>query len=87
MGSAARPRPERLAEKLLSIRQARGLSQAELIRELNFKPLVLIPAIISTYERGKREPCLPLLLSYSKLAGISVDLLIDDELDLPQGQP
>jgi transcriptional regulator with XRE-family HTH domain len=42
------------------------------------------PAHISGYERGEREPPLPVLLKYAQLLGISTDILIDDELDLPQ---
>jgi hypothetical protein len=36
---------------------------------------------------GKREPSLPLLLKYARIAGICVDDLIDDELDLPEKLP
>jgi transcriptional regulator with XRE-family HTH domain len=42
---------------------------------------------ISEYERGTGEPPLPVLLKYARLAGISVDVLIDDELDLPDKLP
>lgn len=82
MGRAQRPRPRRLAEKLLQIRLNLGLSQTELIQRLDFDELELVQGTISTYELGKREPSLPLLLAYARLAGISTDVLIDDELDL-----
>jgi transcriptional regulator with XRE-family HTH domain len=42
---------------------------------------------ISAYELGNREPPLPVLLKYARLAGISTDVLIDDELDLPEKLP
>lgn len=84
MGKSQRPKPKRLAEKLLAIRVSLGLSQNELIRRLNFKDLELVQGTISTYELGKREPSLPLLLAYARLAGISTDALIDDNLDLPK---
>lgn len=84
MGKAQRPKPKRLAEKLLQIRLNLGLSQNELIKKLNFDDLELVQGTISTYELGKREPSLPLLLSYARLAKISTDTLIDDELDLPK---
>lgn len=83
MGKAKRPRPERLAEKLLQIRLALDLSQSELIKKLDFNELELVQGTISTYELGKREPSLPLLLKYARLAGVTVDVLIDDKLDLP----
>ena len=41
-------------------------------------------SIISAYELGKREPTLLDILAYARLAGVSTDILIDDELDLPQ---
>ena len=42
------------------------------------------PAHVSGYERGEREPPLPVLLKYARLVGISTDVLIDDKLDLPE---
>ena len=83
MGKASRPRPEKLHEKLLQIRLALGLSQNELIQRLDFPDLELVQGTISTYELGKREPSLPLLLRYARIASVSVESLIDDEMDLP----
>jgi transcriptional regulator with XRE-family HTH domain len=37
---------------------------------------------VSEYERGAREPDLLVLLRYAKIAKISVEMLIDDTLDL-----
>ena len=42
---------------------------------------------ISAYELGNREPPLTVLLQYARLVGISTDVLIDDELDLPTKLP
>jgi transcriptional regulator with XRE-family HTH domain len=86
MGAARRPKPKRLAEKLLQIRLALNISQNELIKRLGFEK-ELLQGTISTYELGKREPSLPLLLRYARIAGICVDSLIDDELDLPAKLP
>lgn len=83
MGKARRPRPERLAQKLLQVRTSRNLSQNELIKLLDFDQIDLVQGTISTYELGKREPSLPLLLRYARFANVSVDTLIDDDLDLP----
>lgn len=84
MGVKARQRPARLAEKLLRIREALGLSQNELIRRLGVE---LAQNRISDYELGKGEPSLPLLLSYARLAGVCLERLVDDELDLPEKLP
>jgi hypothetical protein len=47
----------------------------------------LYPGHISLYEGGQREPPLPVLLRYARIAGVYVDVLIDDELDLPAKIP
>jgi transcriptional regulator with XRE-family HTH domain len=85
MGSA-RPKPERLAEKLLQIRNALGLSQSELLRRLNVEDMIEYHTI-SKYELGKNEPPLMILLQYARVAGVYVEDLIDDELDLPDKLP
>lgn len=82
MGVKARQRPERLAEKLLQIRTALGLSQSELVRRLGLEDAISYKKI-SDYERGSREPTLLTLLRYARAAGVSTDVLIDDEMDLP----
>lgn len=85
MGRTSRRRPARLGEKLLQIREALGLSQNQLIRRLGFEELV--QGTISAFEAGTREPSLLVLLEYARIANISVECLIDDELDLPEGLP
>jgi transcriptional regulator with XRE-family HTH domain len=86
MGVKARQRPERLAEKLLQIRVALGLSQSELLKRLGLEDAISYKKI-SDYERGQREPSLIILLQYARVAGISTDVLIDDQLDLPANLP
>ena len=86
MGRSARPRPERLAEKLLQIRQSLGLSQNEMLVALGLEEKVFRSAV-SGYELGTREPPLPVLLKYARLASVSTDVLIDDRLDLPKRLP
>ena len=86
MGRYARKKPKRLAEKLLAIREALGLSQNEMIRRLGLDD-ELTQSRISGYELGTREPSLPTLLLFARVAGVCVDVLIDDELDLPAKLP
>lgn len=86
MGKSARERPKRLAEKLLRIRISLGLSQNEMLAALGLKEKVFRSAV-SGYELGTREPTLPVLLRYARLAGISTGVLIDDELNLPKRLP
>jgi transcriptional regulator with XRE-family HTH domain len=39
---------------------------------------------ISGYEIGAREPSLITLLKYARLAGVHMDVLVNDEMDLPK---
>jgi transcriptional regulator with XRE-family HTH domain len=74
-----RKKPERLAEKLLAIRLKLGVSQNQLAKILDFDKG---SARISEYENGKREPDLMTLLKFSKLARVSMDVLVNDNLEL-----
>ena len=86
MGRGLRQRPARLAGKLRQVRSALGVSQDGIIRRLG-----LVDDIqrdyISAYERGVREPPLPVLLEYARVAGVCVDILINDKLNLPARLP
>jgi transcriptional regulator with XRE-family HTH domain len=82
----ARPKPQRLAEKLRQIRLALGLSQTEMLKRLGLDEGMKY-ARISEYEQGVREPSLLTLLEYSRVAGIHLEVLADDELDLPAKLP
>ena len=86
MGKRARMKQERLAEKLLQIRNAFGLSQSDMLRRLGFEQIIDYKRI-SEFELGKNEPPLAILLKYARVAGVCVDVLIDDELDLPAKLP
>lgn len=86
MGSRARPKPDRLAEKLLQIRLSLDLSQDGMLARLELGESHFRSAV-SGYELGTREPPLPVLLKYARLAGVCVEVLIDDELELPAKLP
>lgn len=82
----ARRRPARLAEKLLQIRTALGISQTEMHRRLGVEDEIPYTRI-SDYELDKTEPTLMVLLQYARIAGVPTEVLIDDELDLPDTLP
>jgi transcriptional regulator with XRE-family HTH domain len=86
MGKGARRKPQRLAGKLRDVRLALGLSQSELLRRLGAKDLITYHRI-SDYELGKNEPSLEILLGYARIAGVCMDTLVDDQLDLPSKLP
>jgi transcriptional regulator with XRE-family HTH domain len=82
----SRPRPKRLAEKLLQIRNALGLSQTELWKRLGVEDEISYKRI-SKYELDQNEPPLSILLRYARVAGVHMEDIIDDELDLPNKLP
>ena len=86
MGTKPRPKPKRLAGKLLQVRLTLGLSQTEIFRRLDVEDLIVYNRI-SDYELGRREPPLPIILRYARVAGLPTEVLIDDELDLPEKLP
>lgn len=74
-----RPRPKRLAEKLLKIRQALGVSQSVMVHRLGVE---LAPNSISKYEHNLNEPPTDVILAYARLARVPLEQLVDDELEL-----
>lgn len=80
MGNARR-KPKRLAEKLLAIRERLDVSQTEMARLLELEQTY---TVVSSYESGRREPDLIVLLRYARLARVPMEKLVDDELDLPR---
>jgi len=75
----ARISPKRLAEKLLQIREALGLSQREMAKRLGNKRT---HHHISKYERGKSVPPIEIVLAYSSVAKVTMNQIVDDDLDL-----
>ena len=79
----ARPRPKRLAEKLLQIREALGLSQRELAERLAEQAGVKITSKnISKYERDRSVPFIEVVLAYARLANVGMNEIVDDDLEL-----
>lgn len=88
MGRASRHAPKRLAEKLRTIRESLGLSQNEMLNYLNLsEEESLFRSSISGYELGTRIPPFKVLLNYSRTVNVYVEVLIDDEIDLPSKLP
>jgi transcriptional regulator with XRE-family HTH domain len=86
VGRGAREKPERLAEKLLHIRTALGLSQSEMLKRLGAETRMDYYRI-SEFESGKGEPSLIILLEYARAAGVHMEDIVDDEVDLPAKLP
>lgn len=81
-----RPRPERLASKLLQIREGLGLSQTQMLVRMGLGDSMHYGRI-SQYENDEREPTLLTLLAYAHAAGVHLEDIVDDDLDLPDKLP
>jgi transcriptional regulator with XRE-family HTH domain len=81
-----RPRPERLATKLRQIRDGLGLSQTQMLARLDLEDDMHYGRI-SQYENDEREPALTTLLAYARVAGVHLEDIVDDDLDLPARLP
>jgi DNA-binding XRE family transcriptional regulator len=75
----ARTKPKRLAQKLLQIRVALGLSQWEMAERLGVERSY---NIISKYERDRSVPYIEVVLAYARAANVEMAQIVDDELDL-----
>lgn len=82
MGKGKRARPKYLAKKLREIRSRLDLSQNAMLKHLGLES-EFTRSELSAYERGVREPPLQVLLSYSKTVRIWINVLVDDQLELP----
>ncbi|MCP9496876.1 MAG: helix-turn-helix domain-containing protein [Pyrinomonadaceae bacterium MAG19_C2-C3] len=87
MGRSRRPAPIHLVAKLRQIRLSLNLTQEQMFLRLGDTGTSLYVGYIGLYEMGTREPPLQVLLQYARIAGVYVDVLIDDELELPARLP
>ncbi|HET9479147.1 MAG TPA: helix-turn-helix transcriptional regulator [Pyrinomonadaceae bacterium] len=81
-----RPKPLRLADKLLQIRKGLGLSQTQMLARMGLEETMHYGRI-SEYEQGKREPTLMTLLAYARAASVHLEDIVDDHLELPRKLP
>jgi len=86
MGTRRRKRPKHLGAKLRQIRDALGLSQTQLARQLRL-PKEFKRGIISNFENDDREPPLFVLLAYAREAGICLEVIVDDAINVPRKLP
>jgi DNA-binding XRE family transcriptional regulator len=78
-----RKRPERLGEKLLAVRQKFGYSQADMADRLSDDEVSIYRQDVHRFEIGKTDPSLIILLRYSRLAGVPMEIFADDNQDMP----
>jgi transcriptional regulator with XRE-family HTH domain len=76
-----------MAVKLRQIRTALGLTQQQMFDRLGETRTPLYRGHIGEYETGTREPPMLVVLQYARVAGVPMELLVDDDLDLPDKLP
>ena len=65
-----------LGMRIASLRQGRGLSQAELAHRLNISA-----SAVGMYEQGRREPSVDTLIALAQVFGVSLDYLLSGQPD------
>ena len=65
-----------LGTRIASLRQSKGISQAELARRLHISP-----SAVGMYEQGRREPSVEILIALSQELGVSLDYLLSGRPD------
>ena len=81
MGRVRRNKPLKLSHKLLAIRKRLRMSQTEMARALELK---VHYSAVSNFELGTREPDLIIVMRYARLAGIPMEMIVDDQINLPE---
>jgi transcriptional regulator with XRE-family HTH domain len=86
MGKNPRRKQDLIGTKLRQIRDALELSQAQIAQRLQL-PENFTRSIISNYENDEREPPFFVLLAYAREAGVCLDVIVDDDVELPKDLP
>ncbi len=80
MGRTRSAQPKKLAGKLRKIRRRLEWSQEQMADRLKKVEKSIYPGLVSRFEHGKAEPSLIVLLEYSRIAGVSMETLVDDKV-------
>jgi len=65
-----------LGQRIASLRQNKGFSQAELAKRLHIST-----SAVGMYEQGRREPSVEILIALSRELGVSLDYLLSGRPD------
>ena len=60
-----------LANQIIILRKASGMSQSQLAKKLNIGP-----SAVGMYEQGRRIPAIDILIQMATLFGVSLDYLV-----------
>ncbi len=84
MGRRAAEKPLLLSEKLIKIRLRLGFTQEKMYESIRETGVNIHPGYISLFETGQRIPSLLILLAYSRIGGIAMEIIVDDKLELTE---
>ncbi|HEV7644788.1 MAG TPA: helix-turn-helix transcriptional regulator [Pyrinomonadaceae bacterium] len=87
MGSKQLVKPERIGEKVREIRRKLGITQEQIFELLTHHGAKIHVGYIARYEINERTPTMLVTLAYARAVGIPMEILVDDELDLPKKLP
>ena len=65
-----------LGPRIASLRQSKGISQAELAKRLHISA-----SAVGMYEQGRREPSVEILIALSRELGVTLDYLLSGKPD------
>jgi transcriptional regulator with XRE-family HTH domain len=83
MGSR-RKIPAKLGEKLAKVRKDRGYSMAEMAEFVSDDEIRIAAQDVFRYEKGQSDPPLQILLHYSEIASVPMDVFANDKLEMPE---
>ena len=84
MGRGKQEQPRRLAEKLRQIRRSFEMTQEDMARKLESQNLKVYRGYVGLYEIGERIPSVLIIMAYARIAGVTMEILCDDKLELPE---
>lgn len=85
MGRARVEQPQKIAQKLRQIRLNLEMTQEEMANTLEKNNnLKIYRGYVGLFEIGERIPSILTILAYARIAKIPMEILCDDELELPK---
>jgi transcriptional regulator with XRE-family HTH domain len=82
MGRKAAEKPQLLSVKLKNARLCLGFTQEQMYDALKNTGVDVHLGYVSLFETGQRIPSLLVLLAYSRISGVEMEVFVDDTLEL-----
>lgn len=82
MGRRTAEKPILLSKKLKEVRLLLGFTQEQMYESIKQTGVSIHLGYVSLFETGQRTPSLFILLAYSRVSGIPMEIFVDDKLEL-----